>query len=210
MALVTSVEGTQVPLPSAPDAVQRHRQDGDGHSATRPPHGPQRASHLGEDHTCRVILDVRVTGNDSPQARSPWRQPFLPEQRFRGGSESSRLAKAADSLTLSQSWGVRPAFLSHVLRSSFGSQWPGRRAAHHHPGCRSALRLTKPCLAGGACTWLRGTQPPAGPLGGCSQAPASRSACVSYAACAGGQGPGRALGRAACPRAAADAVGAEW
>lgn len=40
MALVTSVEGTQVPLPSAPDAVQRHRQDGDGHSATRPPTAP--------------------------------------------------------------------------------------------------------------------------------------------------------------------------
>lgn len=51
-----------------------------------------------------------------------------------GGSELSRLAKAAGSLTLAQSWGVRPAFLSHVLRSSFGFEWPGWRVATSPPG----------------------------------------------------------------------------
>lgn len=73
-----------------------------------------------------------------------------------GSSELSRLAKATDSLTLSENWGVRPASLSFILRSFFGSEWPGRQAARHHPGCHACAAAHE------AVSWGAGPAPGSG------------------------------------------------
>lgn len=67
VALVSNVERSHVPRPSVPDAVQRHRQDADVHSATDPLTSPRvPLAHLCEDWAFRVIFDLGVTGNDGP------------------------------------------------------------------------------------------------------------------------------------------------